>query len=619
MASIAPATQEVLHDLINERGLVNWQIRRASLSAHGDIESAAIDMIYGRAHAGTFDESRLARKRKPLRRNRNNSAAQPTADSCEDELRMSCCFLVVSTASTLTMSMQRMVEMEQIAATTCADDEALTPCERVFLCLTDAANVRKIGSASFRIRPRQAHTLKTPSSPLHMVLLRTLTRGRRPSSARSLTRSVTTINAASPSASSGDENTPRKLPLEGVRVIECGHLIAGPFAGTILSYFGADVIKIEPPTGDQVRDYRELDTTKTSLWWYSLGRNKRSVSLDIKSEKGRELIRELVTSSDVLIENFKPGRMEKWGLGPDTFEATNPALVYARVSGFGQDGPYSSRPGFASVCEAMGGFRYVNGFPDRPPVRQNLSLGDTIAGIHAALGIVIALLGRERSGAAGKGQVIDVAIYETMFNLMEAVVPEYDYSGSIRECSGSTITGIVPSNTYTSADGKNIVIAANTDTLFIKLMNAIGREDMASDSKYRTNGDRVQFQQEIDDAVAKWTATQQLEKVVQIMEEFQVPVGLVYSVEDMIKDEHFQHRKMFEEVEIHDLNHPTRPKRSLKIPAIVPKLKDTPGRTQWAGRKLGQDTRQVLRDVLKLSESEIEALLKEKVVFEPSS
>lgn len=266
----------------------------------------------------------------------------------------------------------------------------------------------------------------------------------------------------------------------------------------------------------------------------------------------------------------------------------------------------------------MGGFRYVNGFPDRPPVRQNLSLGDTIAGIHTALGIVIALLGRERSAVA-KGQVVDVAIYEAMFNLMEAVVPEYDYSGSIRECSGSTITGIVPSNTYTSADGKNIVIAANTDTLFIKLMNAIGRGDMASDSKYRTNADRVQFQQEIDDAVALWTSTQRLDTVVQVMEQFQVPVGLVYSVEDMLKDEHFQHRNMFEEVEIDDSNHPTRKKRTLKIPAIVPKLQGTPGRTQWAGRKLGQDTRQVLRDVLNRSESEIEALLKDKVVFEPSS
>lgn len=259
----------------------------------------------------------------------------------------------------------------------------------------------------------------------------------------------------------------------------------------------------------------------------------------------------------------------------------------------------------------MGGFRYVNGFPDRPPVRQNLSLGDTIAGIHAALGIVIALLGRERSPASvgRKGQVVDVAIYETMFNLMEAVVPEYDYAGVVRECSGSTITGIVPSNTYTSADKKNIVVAANTDTLFVKLMRAIGRDDMAQDTKYRTNADRVKYQQEIDDAVALWTAQQPVDTVVEVMEAHQIPVGLVYSVEDMVTDEHFLHRKMFEHVQVGD--------RSLKIPAIVPKLAGTPGRTLWAGRKLGQDTRQVLRDVLKRSDSDINALIDEKVVFEP--
>lgn len=261
----------------------------------------------------------------------------------------------------------------------------------------------------------------------------------------------------------------------------------------------------------------------------------------------------------------------------------------------------------------MGGFRYVNGFPDRPPVRQNLSLGDTIAGIHTALGIVIALLGRERSATTpARGQVVDIAIYETMFNLMEAVVPEYDYAGVVRECSGSTITGIVPSNTYTSLDKKNIVIAANTDTLFVKLMNAIGQHEMASDAKYRTNADRVKFQQEIDDAVAQWTATQPLETVVEVMEKFQVPVGLVYSVEDMLKDEHYNHREMFEDVQIDG-------GRSLKIPAIVPKLKGTPGRTLWAGRKLGQDTRQVLRDELKRSESDIEALLRDKIVFEPKN
>ncbi|KAL3671721.1 hypothetical protein V7S43_003631 [Phytophthora oleae] len=425
-------------------------------------------------------------------------------------------------------------------------------------------------------------------------------------------RSVTTITTG-PAGSSTTSDRP--LPLKGIRVVECGHLIAGPFAGTILSYFGADVIKVEPPTGDQVRDYRMLDSTKTSLWWYSLGRNKRSVAIDMKKEEGRKLIKELIEHSDVLIENFRPGRMEKWGLGPDHFEKTNPKLVYTRVSGFGQDGPYSSRPGFASVCEAMGGFRYVNGFPDRPPARPNLSIGDTIAGIHAALGIVIALLGRERGAAAGldsKGQVVDVAIYESMYNLMEAVIPEYDYSGAVRECSGSTITGIVPSNTYVTKDKKNVVLAANIDSLFVRMMKAIDREDMATDSKYRTNGDRVEHQAEIDAAIAAWTATKDLDTVVEVMEKATVPVGLVYSVEDMVKDPQYLQRGMFEEVEIPDGDKT----RKLKVPAILPKLKATPGVTQFAGRKLGQDTRQVLTELLGRSQQDIERLLDEKVVFE---
>ncbi|KAG7389619.1 hypothetical protein PHYPSEUDO_010016 [Phytophthora pseudosyringae] len=446
-------------------------------------------------------------------------------------------------------------------------------------------------------------------------MLPSLPRGPLLSAGRTRTKLVRSQAVTTIASSSATKSDRRPLPLAGIRVVECGHLIAGPFAGTILSYFGADVIKVEPPTGDQVRDYRELDATKTSLWWYSLGRNKRSVAIDMKKEEGRGIVQELIEQSDVLIENFRPGRMEQWGLGPDHFEKTNPKLVYARVSGFGQDGPYSSRPGFASVCEAMGGFRYVNGFPDRPPVRPNLSIGDTIAGIHAALGIVIALLGRERGAAAGlnsKGQVVDVAIYESMFNLMEAVVPEYDYSGSVRECSGSTITGIVPSNTYVTQDKKNVVLAANIDSLFVRLMKAIGREDMAADSKYRTNGDRVEHQAEIDAAVAAWTATQDLDTVVAVMEKAAVPVGLVYSVEDMVKDPQYQRRGMFEEVEIPDGDKT----RKLKVPAILPKLKATPGVTQFAGRKLGQDTRQVLEDVLGRSDQEVECLLDEKVVFE---
>ncbi|TDH65486.1 hypothetical protein CCR75_003918 [Bremia lactucae] len=436
-----------------------------------------------------------------------------------------------------------------------------------------------------------------------------LTTGRNKLVRRPAHRSVTTINCGL------STKKDRPLPLEGIRVVECGQLIAGPFAGTILSYFGADVIKVEPPGGDQVRNYRELDRNKTSLWWYSLGRNKRSMAVDMNKNDGRKLIEELIEQSDVLIENFRPGRMEKWGLGPDHFEKTNPKLVYARVSGFGQYGPYSSRPGFASVCEAMGGFRYVNGFPDRPPVRPNLSIGDTIAGIHAALGIVIALLGRERgisSGHLSKGQVVDVAIYESMFNLMEAVVPEYDYSGSIRECSGSTITGIVPSNTYVTKDKKNVVLAANVDSLFVRLMKAIGREDMAVDSKYSTNADRVKFQAEIDATLAAWTATQALNTVVSVMEKAAIPVGVVYSVEDMMEDPHYQQRNMFEEVEIPDGDN----FRKLKVPAILPKLQATPGVSRFAGRKLGQDTRQILQDVLCRSQQEIKRLLHEKVVFE---
>ncbi|TMW56582.1 hypothetical protein Poli38472_006592 [Pythium oligandrum] len=429
-------------------------------------------------------------------------------------------------------------------------------------------------------------------------------------------RLVTTLQftqAPSREGGSSTSSTTPKRPLEGIRVVECGHLIAGPFAATILGYFGAEVIKIEPPTGDQVRGWRELDESETSLWWYSVGRNKKSVSIDMRQSEGRDLVRDLVLTSDVLIENFRPGRMEKWGLGPDVFEQDNPSLVYARVSGFGQDGPYSSRPGFASVCEAIGGFRYLNGFPDRPPVRQNLSVGDTIAGIHAALGIVIALLGRER--VTQRGQVVDIAIYESMFNLLESVVPEYDYAGVVRECSGSTITGIVPSNTYLSKDMKHIVLAANTETLFSKLMHAIGRSDMASDVKYSTNAYRVKHQTELDDTIGNWTATKSAQEIEAAMDAAGIPFGRVYSVEDIMSDEQYNHRQMFERVNIGDGDADAA--RTIKIPAILPKLQDTPGGTTWAGRKIGQDTRDVLRSILHQSDPQIDALVDAKVVFEP--
>ena len=252
-------------------------------------------------------------------------------------------------------------------------------------------------------------------------------------------------------------------PLHGIRVIELGQLLAGPFAGCILGYFGAEVIKVEPPeTGDPIRGWREVQEG-TSLWWHSLGRNKKSVTIDLKSDEGRALVHQLIETADVVIENFRPGVMEKWGLGPEEFKQSNPKLVYTRISGYGQTGPYSSKPGYASVSEGMSGFRYVNGFADRPPVRPNLSIGDTLAAIHAALGITMALLECKNSG---EGQVVDVALYEAMFNLMEGVIPEYDGAGVIREPSGSTVTGIVPTNTYLCADGKYVVIGGNGDSIY---------------------------------------------------------------------------------------------------------------------------------------------------------
>ena len=263
--------------------------------------------------------------------------------------------------------------------------------------------------------------------------------------------------------------------------------LAGPFTGTFLGYFGAEIIKVEPPgKGDPIREWRLLDDNGTSFWWQSLGRNKKSVTANLRSVKGREVVAKLAKEADVLIENFKPGTMEKWGLGPDDLEQENPNLIYVRVSGYGQTGPYSKKPGYASVTEAFSGFRYLNGFEDRPPVRPNLSMGDTVAGLHAVLGVLMALLERKQNRGTG-GQVIDVALYEAMFNLMEGVLPEFDGAGAIREPSGSTLTGIVPTNTYLCADDKHVVIGANGDSIYVRLMKAIERTDLANNPKLSTN------------------------------------------------------------------------------------------------------------------------------------
>lgn len=396
-----------------------------------------------------------------------------------------------------------------------------------------------------------------------------------------------------------------RRPLQGVRVIELGQLLAGPFAGSLLAYFGAEVIKVEPPGGgDPIRRWRVLDNG-TSLWWRSLGRNKKSVTIDLKQQAGCDLVKQLAADADIVIENFRPGVVEKWGLGPQDLKPLNPKLIYARISGYGQSGPYAKKPGFASVCEGISGFRYVNGFPNQAPVRANLSIGDTIAGIHAALGIALALFERSNS-EDGEGQVVDVALYEAMFNLMEAVVPEYDGAGVIREPSGTTLTGIVPTNTYRCADGKYVVIGGNGDSIFQRLMRAAGRDDMATDPRMANNPGRVQHEAEIDAALSDWCASLPAAELLKILEDQRVPAGPIYNVRDMLEDPHFNQRGLFEQVEIDG--------KPLKIPAILPKLSKTPGRTQWPGLAVGSHNREVLEDILQLSDAQLQALREAGVV-----
>lgn len=386
-------------------------------------------------------------------------------------------------------------------------------------------------------------------------------------------------------------------PLAGIRVLELGQLIAGPFAGCILGYFGAEVIKVEPLNGDPLRNWRVL-RDGTSLWWYSLGRNKKSVAIDLQTEQGRALVRRLAGECDVLIENFKPGTMEKWGLGPTDLKALRPDLIYTRVSGYGQTGPYASKPGFASVCEAVGGLRYVNGFPDRPPVRPNLSLGDSLAGLHAVIGVLLGLIARGKMNrGAPSGQVVDVAIYESVFNMLEGVVPEFFGAGVVREPSGSTLTGIVPSNTYLCADGKHVVIGANGDSLFQRLMRAIGKPEWASDPRFANNAGRVQHEKEIDAAISAWTSAHSSDAVLRTLDEISVPGGPIYSIKDMAADPHFNARGLFQTVEVAG--------ETLQIPAIPPFLSDTPGATHTPGPTLGEHTNAVLRALLGASDADL--------------
>jgi crotonobetainyl-CoA:carnitine CoA-transferase CaiB-like acyl-CoA transferase len=394
-------------------------------------------------------------------------------------------------------------------------------------------------------------------------------------------------------------------PLDGFRVLELGQLLAGPFTTSILGYFGAEVIKVEPPgVGDPIRTWRIMKDG-VSLWWYSLGRNKKSITVNLRTDEGRQIVRDLAGKSDVLVENFRPGTMEKWGLGPEDLRRTHPELIYARISGYGQTGPYAARTGFASVCEGIGGFRYVNGFPGQPPVRPNLSLGDTLAAVHSVIGILLACVHRLKQ-PGNRGQVIDTAIYEAVFNMMEGMVPEYCGAGVIREPSGSTLTGIVPTNTYRCSDGKFVIIGGNGDSIFKRLMLAMGRADLADDPRMANNAGRVQHEQELDAAIAAWTGKLTSSDVLDCLEKAGVPAGPIYSVADMLKDEHFHARGLFEQVEVKGA--------PLTIPAIIPFLSDTPGRTEWPGPEVGAHNEEVFAGLLGYPQERIESLRRSGVI-----
>ena len=392
-------------------------------------------------------------------------------------------------------------------------------------------------------------------------------------------------------------------PLKGMRVIEVGQLLAGPFTGTILGYFGAEVIKIEPPeTGDPIRGWREVKDG-TSLWWRSLARNKKCITIDLKTKKGQELLAELVQTADVFVENFRPGTMEKWGLGPDDVKKKNPGLIYARISGYGQTGPYAKKAGFASVCEAFGGFRYVNGFPGGAPVRPNISIGDTLAGIHAALGVLLAYIGRQNSG---EGQVVDVAIFEGLFNLLEGVIPEYDGAGIIREPSGTAITGIVPTGTYRCKDNRLIVIGANTNSMFKRLTSAMDKPELGTDPRLAENIGRVENQKEIEEAIESWTLTLDSEDALSKLDSVSVAAGPILNVKDMFENEQYRARELFQKVTIDG--------EPLSIPAIIPRLSKTPGETDFPGPSLGEHNQEVLKDILRLSDKEINTLKKNRII-----
>ena len=375
--------------------------------------------------------------------------------------------------------------------------------------------------------------------------------------------------------------------LAGLRVVEMGQLIAGPFAGKTLGDFGADVIKIEPPhTGDPLRNWRKI-LDGTSVWWQVQSRNKRSIALDLRQSEGQAIARQLIAQADVLVENFRPGTLESWGMDYDTLSKENPGLIMLRISGYGQTGPYRDLPGFGAIGEAMGGLRHLTGEPGRVPVRCGISIGDTLAALHGTIGVLSALYHRKVNG--GRGQVVDVALHEAVFNVMESLVPEYSAFGEVREPAGSALPGIAPSNAYRCADGV-VLIAGNGDSIFKRLMQAIARTDLGNDPGLADNAGRVARVQEIDAAIEAWTRTRSVTEVLAVLGEARVPAGRVYTAKDIAEDPHYRARDMI-------LTQHTRDGHTMEVPGVVPKLMGTPGSVRSSAPRLGDDTDAVLREV----------------------
>ena len=393
--------------------------------------------------------------------------------------------------------------------------------------------------------------------------------------------------------------------LSDIRVIEMGQLLAGPFCGQLLGDFGAEIIKVEPPkVGDPMRQWGREKPHGKSLWWPVVARNKKSITVNLRVEDGQNIIKELIKSTDVLIENFRPGTLERWNMGYDVLSKINPRLIMVRVSGFGQTGPYSKRAGFGAIGEAMGGLRYVSGDPRTPPSRMGISIGDQLAAMHACMGALIAIHARERTG---KGQVVDSAIYESVLNMMESLITEHDVAGYTRERTGTIIPNVAPSNIFQTKDDQMILIAANQDQVFSRLCNIMGRSELASDDRYNSHSSRGKNQTELDDLINEWTKTKNLNEIEQLCNDNGIPAGLIYKAKDMIEDPHFQARNAIIDIEHPDFG-------MIKMQNVAPRLSDNPGHVHHVGPRLGEHNDYVFKKILKKTEKDLEYLKKGGII-----